>query len=167
MAARFQRITPFLWFTSAETLEGAVTLYTSVFEDSRILTRTHYTKESAQPGGQPVGALMTMAFQLAGQDFAAINGGPHFTFNESISFVVNCETQAELDRYWSRLSEGGDEKAQQCGWLKDRFGVSWQVVPVMLPQLLASTAPEKARRVMEVLLKMKKLDIAELQRAAG
>ncbi|MCE9670998.1 VOC family protein [Myxococcus stipitatus] len=166
MAARFQRITPFLWFTSAERMEGAITLYTSVFDDSRVLARTYYTQESARPGGQAVGSLMTMAFQLAGQDFSAINGGPYFTFNESISFVVNCETQAEVDHYWSRLSEGGDEKAQQCGWLKDRFGVSWQVVPTALPRLLTGD-PEKARRVTEALLKMKKLDLAALERAAG
>jgi predicted 3-demethylubiquinone-9 3-methyltransferase (glyoxalase superfamily) len=108
---------------------------------------------------------MTIAFQLDGQDFTALNGGPHFRFNEAISLVVNCETQEEVDHYWERLSEGGDEKAQQCGWLKDRYGVSWQVVPTLLPQLLADPDPEKARRATEAMLKMKKIDLAALRRA--
>ncbi|RJS27402.1 VOC family protein [Corallococcus sp. H22C18031201] len=167
MATRFQRITPFLWFPTAEVTEAAVALYTAVFEDSRIVARTAYNAQSARASGQPEGAVMTIAFQLAGQDFVALNGGPHFRFTEAVSFSVSCETQAELDHFWNRLSEGGDEKAQQCGWLKDRFGVSWQVVPAALPQLLAGSDPEKARRVMEAMLKMKKLDVAALQRAAG
>jgi predicted 3-demethylubiquinone-9 3-methyltransferase (glyoxalase superfamily) len=110
---------------------------------------------------------MTIGFQLAGQDFAAINGGPHFKFSEAISLVVNCQSQEEVDRYWARLSEGGDPKAQQCGWLKDRYGVSWQVVPTLLPELLSHPDPEKARRAMEAMLGMKKIDLAALRRAVA
>jgi predicted 3-demethylubiquinone-9 3-methyltransferase (glyoxalase superfamily) len=165
MPDRFQRITPFLWFDRQA--EEAVRLYTSVFPDSRVVTTTRYTKESAEVSGMPEGLVMTVAFQLDGQDLSAINGGPHFRFNEAISLVVNCRSQAEVDHYWARLSEGGDERAQQCGWLKDRFGVSWQVVPTELPELLADPDPEKASRATQAMLQMKKLDIAALKRAAG
>lgn len=165
MEPRIQRITPFLWFDTQA--EEAASFYTSIFPSSRIVTTTRYGKAAAQAAGRPEGSVMTIAFQLDGQDFSAINGGPHFKFTEAISFVVNCQTSAEVDHYWARLSEGGDEKAQQCGWLKDRYGVSWQVVPTVLVQLLSDPDPERARRAMEAMLKMKKIDIDALRRAAG
>lgn len=165
--SRFQRITPFLWFPDQAQTEAAVALYTSVFPNSRIVTTTRYNEPSAKASGQALGAVMTLSFQLDGQDMVAINGGPHFKFTEALSLVVNCESQAEVDHYWSRLSEGGDERAQQCGWLKDRFGVSWQVVPIELVPLLASANAEKSRRVTEAMLKMKKLDLDALRGAAG
>lgn len=165
MQAKLQRITPFLWFDSQA--EEAVGVYTSVFDNSRVLTTTRYSKESAQATGQAEGSAMTIAFQLDGQAFTALNGGPHFKLNEAISLVVNCESQEEVDHYWNHLSAGGPEQAQQCGWLKDRFGVSWQVVPTLLPQLLSDPDPDKARRVMAAMLQMKKIDIAALQQAAG
>jgi predicted 3-demethylubiquinone-9 3-methyltransferase (glyoxalase superfamily) len=165
MQARFQRITPFLWFD--DQAEEAARLYTSVFPDSRIGATTRYSKESAAVSGQKEGAVMTVAFTLDGQDFTALNGGPHFRFSEALSLVVNCRSQAEVDHYWARLTEGGDPAAQQCGWLKDRFGVSWQVVPVELPQLLSHPDPTKARRATEAMMKMKKLDLDELRRAVA
>jgi len=160
-----QRITPFLWFD--DQAEEAVSFYTSVFPDSRIVTVTRYNKESAEVSGRPEGQVMTIGFELDGQEFAALNGGPHFTFNEAISLVVHCDSQDEVDHYWDRLSEGGDENAQQCGWLKDRFGVSWQVVPRDLVELLGDPDPERARRATRAMLRMKKIDLAELRRAAG
>ena len=163
MTTRFQRITPFLWFD--KNAKEAVDLYVSIFENARIVATTTYSKESSEASGQPEGSVMTIAFQLDGQDFTAINGGPHFKFNEAISLVINCRTQEEIDHYWNRLSEGGDPKSQVCGWLKDRFGLSWQVVPEELPALMSD--PAKSARVMKALLKMKKIDLAELKRAAG
>ena len=165
MQAVTQRITPFLWFD--DQAEEAVRFYVSVFDDARITATTRYTKESAEASGQKEGSVMTIGFQLAGQDFAAINGGPHFEFSEAISLVVNCQSQEEVDRYWARLSEGGDPKAQQCGWLKDRYGVSWQIVPEQLTELLSHPDPAKARRATEAMLKMKKLDLPALQRAVA
>jgi predicted 3-demethylubiquinone-9 3-methyltransferase (glyoxalase superfamily) len=164
MQPRLQRITPFLWFDTQA--EEAAMSYTSIFPNSRILTTTRYGKEAAQASGKPEGSVMTIAFELDGQNFAAINGGPQFQFSGAISLVINCDTQDEVDHYWSRLSEGGDENAQQCGWLRDRFGVSWQVVPRVLPELLSDPDPERARRAMGAMLQMKKLDIAALRRAA-
>ena len=123
--------------------------------------------EGAQAAGRPKGTVMTVAFQLAGQDFVALNGGPHFKFTEAVSFVVNCASQKEVDHYWERLSEGGDEKAQQCGWLKDKYGLSWQIVPTVLIELLNDPDPQKSRRVMKAMLQMKKIDIEMLQHAAG
>lgn len=163
MTARFQRITPFLWFD--DQAQQAVDLYVSIFENSRILTKTHYSKEGAKASGQPEGSVMTIAFELDGQDLVAINGGPHFKFTEAISLVVNCRTQQEIDHYWNRLSEGGDPKAQVCGWLKDRFGLSWQIVPASLSALMSD--PAKAARVMKAVLQMKKIDLAEVERAAA
>jgi predicted 3-demethylubiquinone-9 3-methyltransferase (glyoxalase superfamily) len=163
MAGRFQRITPFLWFDG--NAEDAVKFYVSVFENSRIGQITHYTKESSDASGQPVGRVMTIAFELDGQPFTAINGGPHFKFNEAVSFVVNCESQDEIDYYWDKLSEGGDPKSQVCGWLKDRFGLSWQVTPSDLTELMRNPATTAA--VMKEVLKMKKIDLATLRRAAG
>ena len=165
MPTPFQRITPFLWFDRQA--EEAAEFYVSVFPNSRIVTTTRYTNESAEASGLPDGLVMTVAFQLDGQDFTALNGGPHFRFNEAVSLVVNCRTQGEVDHYWVRLSEGGDEKAQQCGWLKDRFGVSWQVVPTELPALLSHPDPDRARKAVQAMMQMKKLDVAALRRATA
>jgi predicted 3-demethylubiquinone-9 3-methyltransferase (glyoxalase superfamily) len=154
-----QRITPFLWFNTEA--EDAAKFYTSVFSNSRIGSILRYDKAAAQASGQPEGSAMTVSFQLDGQDFSALNGGPHFKFNEAISLVINCESQAEVDHYWNRLAEGGDPAAQQCGWLKDKFGVSWQVVPTELPQLI------KHPKAMQAMLQMKKIDLDVLRRAAA
>ncbi|MFZ2224415.1 MAG: VOC family protein [Candidatus Deferrimicrobium sp.] len=160
-----QKITPFSWFD--DNAEEAVSFYTSIFKNSRVTSVTRYGKESAEVSGRPQGTVMTMAFQLDGQDFVALNGGPHFKFTEAVSFVVNCESQDEVDHYWGKLSRGGDEKAQQCGWLKDKYGVSWQIVPTVLGELLNDPDPEKSRRVMNALLGMKKIDIGALTQASG
>ena len=165
MQTRVQRITPFLWFD--DQAEEAARFYTSVFPDSRIVTLTRYSTEAAEVAGRAEGSAMTVVFRLDGQEFVALNGGPIFKFSEAISFVVNCASQDEVDHYWERLSAGGDERAQQCGWLKDRYGVSWQVVPAVLGELLSSPDPEKSRRVMRVLLQMKKIVVADLEGAAG
>src|SRR5512139_324993 len=127
MTTKIQRITPFLWFNSQA--EAAVNFYTSIFRNSKILTTIRYGEEGAAASGRPKGTIMTVAFQLDGQNFVALNGGPIFKFTEAIYFVVNCESKDEVDHFWEKLSEGGDEKAQQCGWLKDKYGLSWQVVP--------------------------------------
>lgn len=161
MSAITQRITPFLWFDRQA--EDAVELYTAVFSDSHIDKVVRYGREGAAVSGMPEGSVMTIAFQLDGQEFVAINGGPHFTFTEAVSFVVNCENQQEIDYYWGRLSEGGDPAAQQCGWLKDRYGLSWQVVPVKLPELLADPDPVKAQRVAQAMFQMKKIDFDRLE----
>jgi predicted 3-demethylubiquinone-9 3-methyltransferase (glyoxalase superfamily) len=158
-----QRIASFLWFD--DQAEEAATYYTSIFKNSKVMQVTRYGEEGAAATGRPKGSVMTVAFQLDGQEFVALNGGPHFKFTEAVSFVVNCDTQAEVDHYWARLSAGGDEKAQQCGWLKDKFGLSWQIVPTALPKLLDDPDPEKARRVMQAMLQMKKLDMEALKRA--
>ena len=165
MTTRFQRITPFLWFDKQA--EEAVNFYVSIFENARVLATTRYSKDASKVSGQPEGSAMTVSFQLDGQDFTALNGGPHFKFNEAVSLVVNCRTQAEVDHYWNRLSEGGDPNAQQCGWLKDKYGVSWQIVPTELPKLLTDPDPGKAERVMKAMLQMKKIDVDALKRAAG
>jgi predicted 3-demethylubiquinone-9 3-methyltransferase (glyoxalase superfamily) len=164
MATEFKRISPFLWFDRQA--EEAANFYVSIFDRSHIGATSRYGKESAQASGQPEGSVMTISFELDGQAFTAINGGPHFEFSGAISFVVHCRTQAEVDRYWERLGDGGDPAAQQCGWLKDRFGVSWQVVPTELPTLLCDPDPQRARRAMGAMLKMKKLDIDAMKRAA-
>lgn len=165
MANRFQRISPFLWFN--EQAEEAARYYVSVFDNSRILAVTHYDSEAAKATGRPAGSVMTVAFELDGQSVTALNGGPVFTFNPAMSLVVNCRTQDEIDHYWNALSKGGDPAAQQCGWLADRFGVSWQVVPVQLVQMLASGDSSKARRVMKAVMGMKKLELDALQEAAA
>src|SRR5262245_47243010 len=151
------KITPFLWFDN--NAEEAVNFYTSVFPNSKITRMVRYG--DAGPG--PKGSVMTASFELDGQSFTALNGGPHFKFSEAISFVVHCKTQDEVDTYWSKLSAGGQES--QCGWLKDKFGLSWQIVPTVLPELLADKDPAKARRVMEAMLQMKKIDIEALKHA--
>jgi predicted 3-demethylubiquinone-9 3-methyltransferase (glyoxalase superfamily) len=165
MQKRIQRITPFLWFD--DQAEEAVNFYTSIFDDARILTVTRYGAESARVSGRKEGSVMTIAFQLAGQDFTALNGGPLYHFTEALSLAVHCASQAEVDHYWDRLSAGGDPAAQRCGWLKDRYGVSWQIVPEELSQILGDPDPEKARRATEAMLQMKKLDVAALRRAAA
>ncbi len=158
-----QKITPNLWFDGQA--EEAVRFYTSIFKDSEIGHIARYGKEGFEIHSQPEGTVMTIEFQIEGQKFEALNGGPQFRFNEAISFIVHCETQEEVDYYWDRLGAGGDESAQACGWLKDRFGVSWQVVPTALYELLQDPDPEKSGRVMQAMLQMKKLDIPALQRA--
>jgi predicted 3-demethylubiquinone-9 3-methyltransferase (glyoxalase superfamily) len=152
-----QKITPFLWFDNQA--EEAANFYTSIFENSRITAVTRYGE--AGPG--PKGSVMTVAFQLAGQPFVALNGGPVFKFTEAISFVVNCETQEEVDGLWEKLSAGGTEV--QCGWLKDRYGLSWQIVPTVLPQMLQGKDAERSQRVMKAMFQMKKIDIAGLEQA--
>ncbi|MGZ3949087.1 MAG: VOC family protein, partial [Flavisolibacter sp.] len=156
-----QKITPFLWFNTDA--EEAARFYTSVFPDSKILHVARYSDAGAKAAGMPAGTVMTVVFQLKGQNFTAINGGPVFKFTEAVSFVINCDTQDEIDHYWDSLSEGGDPKAQQCGWLKDKYGLSWQVVPSSLGQLMSN--PSTAGKVMSALLKMKKPDIRVLQEA--
>ncbi len=157
-----QRITPFLWFDNQA--EEAARFYTSVFNDSKIGKIARYDEAGEKASGRPAGSVMTVEFQLEGQEFVALNGGPHFKFNEAVSFVVNCRTQAEVDKYWKKLSAGGKEV--QCGWLKDKYGVSWQIVPTILGKLLSGKDPAKARRVMQAMLKMVKLDIRKLKQAA-
>jgi len=152
-----QKITTFLWFD--KDAEEAANHYTSIFKNSKILSVARYGE--AGPG--PKGAVMTVTFQLEGQEFIALNGGPHFKFTEAISLLVNCDTQKEVDELWSKLSAGGEES--QCGWLKDKFGLSWQIIPSALFRLLQDPAPEKSKRVMEAMLQMKKIDIAGLEQA--
>jgi len=156
-----QRITPFLWFDS--NAEEAVKFYVSLFKNSKIGTMTRYDDEGARASGRPKGSVMTVPFELDGQHFTALNGGPHFQFSGAISFVVNCETQDEIDHFWERLSAGGQEI--ECGWLTDKFGVTWQVVPIALIEMLQDKDPEKSKRVMAAMLKMKKIEITPLKRA--
>ena len=163
--ANLQKITPCLWFDNQA--EDAARFYVSLFENSAIGTITRYGKEGFEVHGRPAGSVMTVSFRLEGQEFTALNGGPHFKFSEAISFVVSCETQGEVDHYWERLGEGGDEQAQQCGWLKDKYGVSWQIVPAALFEMMAGADSEKSGRVMRAMLQMKKLDLASLRRAYG
>jgi len=152
-----QKITPFLWFN--DNAEEAVNFYASVFKDSKIMNMVRYGE--AGPG--PKGQVMTASFQLNGQDFIALNGGPLFKFTEAISFVVNCLTQEEVDEYWDKLSKGGEKS--RCGWLKDKFGLSWQVVPTILSKLLGDKDAEKSKRVMSAMMQMDKIDIAKLEQA--
>jgi predicted 3-demethylubiquinone-9 3-methyltransferase (glyoxalase superfamily) len=153
------QITPCLWFDTEG--EEAAELYTSIFPNSKVLDVTRY----GSAGPRPEGTVMTVDFELDGQKFLALNGGPEFTFSEAISFQVSCKDQDEVDHYWSNLSEGGEEGP--CGWLKDKFGLSWQIVPEALPRLLADPDPEKAQRAMAAMLEMKKIQIDELERAAA
>lgn len=160
-----QKITANLWFDRQA--EEAAQYYTSIFRNASVGRISHYGKEGYEIHGMPEGTVMVVEFNLEGQQFVALNGGPHFTFNEAVSFIVNCDTQEEVDYYWEKLSEGGDQKAQMCGWLKDKFGLSWQIVPVILPRLLTAQDTEKSGKVMKAMLQMKKLDIAALQQAAA
>jgi predicted 3-demethylubiquinone-9 3-methyltransferase (glyoxalase superfamily) len=153
-----QKITPCLWFDTEG--EEAASFYTSVFKNSRIVDITHY----GDAGPRPAGTVMTVTFELDGQQFVALNGGPEFKFNEAISFQVSCETQEEVDEFWNRLTEGGEPGP--CGWLKDKYGVSWQVVPAALSELLNDPDPERSQRAMKAMLGMSKIDIAALQQAA-
>jgi predicted 3-demethylubiquinone-9 3-methyltransferase (glyoxalase superfamily) len=157
------KIAPCLWFDNQA--EEAANFYTGIFKDSKIVVISRYGEVGQEIHGQKPGTVMTVAFELEGQSFTALNGGPVFKFNEAISLQITCESQEEVDHYWSKLSAGGDEKAQQCGWLKDRFGVSWQVVPRVLIEMLLDRDAGKSQRAMSAMLKMKKLDIAELKRA--
>ena len=161
--AHTQRISPCLWFDSEA--EDAAKYYTSIFKNSKILKTTTYGEEGKEIHGKPAGSVLTVEFELDGQTFTALNGGPVFKFNEAISLVINCETQQEVDYYWDKLTAGGDPKAQQCGWLKDKYGVSWQVVPRALVELLSDKDRAKSERTMKAMLQMKKIDIAELKRA--
>jgi len=158
-----QKITPCLWFDNQA--EEAVNFYASIFKNSKIGNITRYGEEGYEIHKMPAGTVMTVEFQLEGQGFVALNGGPVFKFNEAISFQVYCKTQEEVDHYWEKLTKGGDKNAQQCGWLKDKYGVSWQIVPAVLPQMLQDKDPEKSQRVMKALLQMHKLDIKTLKHA--
>ena len=157
-----QKITPFLWFS--DNAEEAVRVYVSIFKNSKIGKIARYDEAGEKIAGRPAGSVMTVEFQLEGEDFVAFNGGPMFKFTEAISFVVNCETQEEVDYYWKKLSAGGKEV--QCGWLKDKFGLSWQIVPTILPELLSDKDAAKSQRVMQAMLEMVKLDIKKLKQAA-
>jgi predicted 3-demethylubiquinone-9 3-methyltransferase (glyoxalase superfamily) len=158
------KMTTCLWFDG--NAEEAARFYASIFKDSKIGTITRYGQAGHEVHGREAGSVMTVEVEIAGQGFVALNGGPLFKFNESISFQIHCETQAEIDYYWARLSEGGDPKAQQCGWLKDKFGLSWQIGPAVLPKLLQTADATGADRIMAAVLQMKKLDIAGIERAA-
>lgn len=161
--ATIQKITPMFWFDKQA--EEAARYYTSIFPNSSIGKISYYGKEGFEIHHMPEGAVMTIEFQLDGQKFAALNGGPLFQFSESISFIVNCDDQQELDYYWNKLTEGGDKNSQMCGWLKDKFGLSWQIVPSILPDLLQSKNAAASQRVMAVVMQSKKLDIKSLQDA--
>lgn len=158
-----QQITPGLWFD--DQAEDAVAFYTAIFPNSRTVSVARYGEAGREIHGKPAGSVMAIAFELDGQPFAALNGGPQFQFNEAISFQLHCASQAEVDYYWEKLSAGGDPRAQACGWLKDRYGVSWQVVPAAFFKLLQDPDAEKVRRATEAMFGMKKLDLAELERA--
>lgn len=157
------RITPFLWF--ANQAEEAAKHYVSIFPNSRIVNVERYGEAGREHHRQEPGTVMVVAFELDGQPMAALNGGPLFTFNEAMSLVVNCETQEEVDHYWNRLTEGGDPRAQQCGWLKDKFGVSWQVVPTRVTDLLSGPDQAKSQAAFAAIMPMKKVDIAAVQAA--
>jgi len=158
-----QKIVPCLWFDDQG--EDAANFYVGIFNESRITHVSRYGEAGKEVHGKKPGTAMTVAFELEGQPFTALNGGPQFKFNQAISFQISCESQAEVDHYWDKLSEGGDPSAQQCAWLKDKFGLSWQVVPTALPRLLSDPDRAKAGRVMNAMLKMKKIDISELENA--
>jgi predicted 3-demethylubiquinone-9 3-methyltransferase (glyoxalase superfamily) len=157
-----QKITPFLWFD--DQAEEAVKFYTSVFKNSKVGRILRYGEEAASKSGRPAGSVLTIEFEIEGQKFVALNGGPQFKFNESVSFVVNCETQEEVDYFWGKLiADGGEES--QCGWLKDKFGLSWQVTPTVLIDMLHDKDSEKAERVMKSMLQMQKIEIEKLKAA--
>jgi len=162
--ATIQKISPNLWFDNQA--EEAANFYVSIFKNSKIEKINRYSKVGFEIHKKPAGSVMTVRFSLGGQNFIALNGGPDFKFNEAISFVITCETQEEIDYYWTKLSEGGDKKAQQCGWLKDKYGLSWQVVPSIIENLFDDSESDKSQRAMDAVLKMKKLDIESLEKAA-
>jgi predicted 3-demethylubiquinone-9 3-methyltransferase (glyoxalase superfamily) len=162
MAISKQKISPCLWFDGKA--EEAATFYVSIFPNSRIVDTSHYTDVGQEQHGQKPGSVMTVAFELEGQSFLGLNAGPLFKFNESVSFIIYCETQAEVDRYWSALTAGGGEEGP-CGWLKDKFGLSWQVTPTKLLEMVTSKEKTKAGRAMGAMMKMKKIDIAKIEAA--
>ena len=157
------KITPCLWFD--DQAEDAARYYTGIFKDAKITQISRYPDTGQEIHGKPPGSVMVVAFELNGQSFTALNGGPHFKFNEAISLQIECETQEEVDYYWNALGAGGPPEAQQCGWVKDKFGLSWQVVPKILEALVSGPDPAKSQRAFQAMLQMKKLDIAALQRA--
>ena len=156
-----RKITPCLWFEG--NAEEAAKYYTSLFNNSKIVQVTHYGEAASKASGRPKGSVMTVVFELEGQEFVALNGGPEFKFSPAVSFVVNCMTQKEIDDLWEKLSDGGEP--MDCGWLTDKFGVTWQIVPDVIEELISDRNPERADRVMEALVRMKKLDIATLKKA--
>jgi predicted 3-demethylubiquinone-9 3-methyltransferase (glyoxalase superfamily) len=158
-----QRIIPFLWFD--DQAEEAARFYVGIFENSRIVRITRYGEAGHSRHGRPAGTVMVVDFELEGQPFTALNGGPGFTFNEALSLQIRCETQEEIDYFWEKLSAGGDASAQQCGWLKDKYGLSWQVTPTMVIELISGPDAQRSGAAMEAMLRMKKLDIAALQQA--
>lgn len=158
-----QKITPCLWFDTQA--EDAAQFYCAIFPNSRIRQISRYGEAGYEIHRKRAGSILTVTFELDGQAFTALNGGPEFRFNPAISFQVACDNQPELDRYWDALSAGGEEQAQQCGWLQDRYGVSWQIIPTGLPAMMCDADSRKSERVMDALLQMKKLDIAKLQQA--
>lgn len=156
-----QKITPFLWFDTEA--EEAANFYTSIFKNSKILNVSRYSEAASKAAHQPKGSVMTVSFEIEGQTYTAINGGPVFKFTEAVSFVVNCANQEEIDYYWEKLSEGGDPKAQQCGWLKDKYGLSWQIVPAAIGEIMSD--PEKSQKAMNKILQMKKINLKALYEA--
>jgi predicted 3-demethylubiquinone-9 3-methyltransferase (glyoxalase superfamily) len=158
-------ITPCLWFD--DQAEEAAKFYTGIFKNSRIVKISRYGEAGRDVTRKPPGSVMMVSFELEGQPFTALNGGPEFKFNEAVSFMIPCRDQKELDYYWDKLSQGGDPKAQMCGWLKDKYGLSWQVVPAVLDEMIGDPNSEKSQRAMEAMLNMKKIDIATLERAYG
>jgi predicted 3-demethylubiquinone-9 3-methyltransferase (glyoxalase superfamily) len=161
--ATLSKITPCLWFNTEA--EQAARFYTSIFKNSKLGAITRYPKAGFEIHGRPEGSVMTVSFTLDGQEFTALNGGPHFKFSPAISFEIRCKDQAEIDYFWSKLGEGGDPKAQQCGWLADKFGLSWQIVPEEWVDMWSKAPPAESERLMAAMLKMKKFDIAALERA--
>jgi predicted 3-demethylubiquinone-9 3-methyltransferase (glyoxalase superfamily) len=158
-----QKISPCLWFD--DQAEQAANFYTTIFPNSKVCKMSRYGEECPKLKSRPPGSVMSVAFELEGQSFHAINGGPRFKFNEAVSFMVNCDSQEEIDYYWERLSEGGAPKAQQCGWLKDQYGASWQIVPRVLHEMMTDPDPAKSQRVMDAMLTMQKIDLNALKRA--
>ncbi len=161
--ATMQKISPNLWFDNQA--EEAANYYVSIFKNSAIGKTSRYGKEGFEIHKMPEGTVMVIEFELEGQKFTGLNGGPIFKFSEAISFIVNCDSQEEVDYYWEKLTAGGDEKAQRCGWLKDKFGLSWQIVPAVLPKLLSNPDKAKAQRAMKAMLQMRKIDIKVLEEA--
>jgi predicted 3-demethylubiquinone-9 3-methyltransferase (glyoxalase superfamily) len=157
-----QKITPFLWFDNQA--EEAAKFYTSVFKNSKVGKILHYDEAASKAAGRPVGSVLTIEFEIEGQKFTALNGGPEFKFNESVSFVVNCKTQEEVDYFWEKLTAGGGQESE-CGWLKDKFGLSWQVTPTVLIDMLNDKDPKKAGRVMKAMMQMQKIEINKLKAA--
>jgi predicted 3-demethylubiquinone-9 3-methyltransferase (glyoxalase superfamily) len=161
--ANIQKITPCLWFD--DRVQEAAEFYIGIFPNSKIVNISHYREAGKAIHGKPAGTVLTVAFELDGQTFTTLNGGPNFKFNEAISFQVDCADQAEVDYFWEKLAMGGDPTAQQCGWLKDKYGVSWQIVPRVMIEMLNDPDAEKSQRAMAAMMKMKKIDIAEIKRA--